>query len=92
MSDWADFCEHVGIDPNDPDQFDDWLSRLSAPHDKRQSARPVPAARDLWRQLADPQCTRCGGTGYIGRYNWNCGGRCFRCISDAMCQQAATSR
>lgn len=22
MSDWADFCEIVGIDMNDPDQFD----------------------------------------------------------------------
>lgn len=82
MSDWADFCEHVGIDPNDPDRFDHWLSRQNVPHDRRQNAR------DLWRQLADPQCTRCSGTGYIGRYRWNCGGRCFRCISDEMFQQA----
>lgn len=88
MSDWADFCENVGNDPNDPNQFDDWLSRQDAPHDRRRSAGPVPDARALWRQLADPQCTRCRGTGYIGRYRWNCGGRCFRCISDEMRQQA----
>lgn len=83
MSDWADFCEHVGIDPTKPEQFDDWLSRQSAPLDGRRSCRSVPD-RLLWRQSADPQCTRCSGTGYLGRYRWNCGGRCFGCLSDAL--------
>ena len=87
MSEWADFCEDVGIDPNDPDQFDTWLSRQSA-HDKRRGVGLVSDARDRGRQPAAPQCPRGGGPGYIGRYRWNRGGRCFRCVSDDMCRQA----
>lgn len=84
MSDWADFCDLEGIAPNEPDQFDDWLSKLDTPQPTApQGAHLVLEPRELMNGLADPLCNRCSGTGRLGRYSWNCGGRCFACLPDA---------
>lgn len=32
---------------------------------------------------ASPNCTKCGGTGYISLYKGVVGGRCFKCIPDS---------
>lgn len=89
MSDWADFCESVGINPNNPDEFDDWLAR----QDERTPRQQINAAlgltpRQLMARLANPRCARCNGTGYVGRFRWNCGGRCFACLSDKHWERA----
>ena len=84
MSDWTDFCEFAGIDPNDPDQFDDWLTQVDEAQqpEREPEARLALNARELLNGLADPECTRCRGTGYLGAYDWNCNGRCFLCLPD----------
>lgn len=88
MSDWADFCESCGIDPNDPEQFDNLLDSFS----KEEEEKPVlihkkTGVKYTFNSLADKDCARCNGTGYIGRYKWNCNGRCFKCISDSIWNQ-----
>lgn len=85
MSDWDYFCRQIaGIDPNDPQQFDDWLSEVDTLWPRRvRQPRLALAARELLAGLADPECGRCAGTGYLGRYHWNCEGRCFACLPDA---------
>lgn len=83
MSDWDYFCRQIaGIDPNDPQQFDDWLSEVDAPRPCPAHARLALPTRELLTGLADPECGRCAGTGYLGRYRWNCEGRCFACLPD----------
>lgn len=85
MSDWADFCESVGINPNNPDQFDDWLARQPERTPRNQlNAYPGLTPRQLMSRLADPLCARCRGTGYLGTFRWNCDGRCFACLPDAL--------
>lgn len=37
---------------------------------------------------ANPYCQRCSGTGYLGRYNHVCAGRCFRCIPENIWEHA----
>ena len=37
---------------------------------------------------ANPYCSNCGGTGYIGRFKHVCAGRCFKCIPDRALAQA----
>ena len=85
MSDWDYFCRQIaGIDPNDPQQFDDWLSELDAPRPRTaHQPRLALQTRELLAGLAHPECGRCAGTGYLGRYRWNCEGRCFACLPDA---------
>lgn len=78
MSDWADFCEMVGIDMNDPDQFDAWLDS-SADEQWVLTKRFTPAQLQHVG-AANPYCSRCGGSGYIGRYRHVENGRCFRCF------------
>ena len=82
MSDWADFCEGVGIDPNAPNQFDEWLYKESTAQTGAPGRSALVNHRKRLANLADPGCDRCGGTGYLGKYRWNCGGRCFRCLPD----------
>lgn len=81
MSDWDDFCRNVAaIDPNDPQQFEDWLARVDG---QQPGARIALPSRELLAGFANAQCARCGGTGYLGRYRWNCDGRCFACLPGA---------
>jgi hypothetical protein len=86
MSDWADFCQSVGINPGNPNEFDDWLaSQQKGTHRQEFNAPLGLTPRQLMARLANPLCARCRGTGYLGRYSWNCGGRCFACIPDENC-------
>lgn len=84
MSDWADFCEAFDIDPNRPDEFDQLLARWS-----REEARGSGVQyqqvnlKDVLRSVADPECDRCGGSGYIGVFQHISRGRCFKCLPDA---------
>jgi hypothetical protein len=88
MSDWADFCDSVGINPNNPDEFDDWLARQQErTPDQRMTASRRLTQRQKMAFLANPFCTRCRGTGYIGMFNWNCGGRCFACLPDELWEE-----
>lgn len=80
MSDWADFCDEFGIDPNDPDQFDDLLSYICS--DEPILTNRITGHRATLRQLANENCSRCNGTGYISCFKRICGGRCFKCIPD----------
>lgn len=84
MSDWADFCETMKIDPNEPDQFDQLLEQWSK--DERGTTdvrfRNVDL-RAFLRTLANPGCEKCDGTGYIDRYKAVEGGRCFECLPDS---------
>lgn len=34
-------------------------------------------------ELANPNCSRCRGTGYLGRFKHICAGRCFQCVPDS---------
>jgi hypothetical protein len=85
MSDWADFCDSVGINPNNPDEFDNWLAgqHERAPRQKLNAYVGL-TPRQRMARLANPLCVRCGGTGYVGRYRWNCEGRCFACLPDEL--------
>lgn len=89
MSDWADFCESAGINPNNPAEFDGWLERQQerTPHQHMPVSLEL-TPRQRMARLANPHCTRCSGTGYVGRYNWNCGGRCFACLPDELWEMA----
>lgn len=82
MSDWADFCEFSGIDPNDPDEFEKLLEQYSEEHEKLILIDKVTGKKYSFKSLANPFCSKCGGTGYIGKFKWNCDGRCFKCIPD----------
>lgn len=81
MSDWADFCEYFEINPNDPDEFDRLIDSFSEDNEKILVDKNT-GIRYSFSDLADKSCYRCNGTGYIGKYKWNCGGRCFKCIPD----------
>jgi hypothetical protein len=84
MSDWTDFCDNEGIDPNNPDQFDEWLSDQQEPEPRSAATSSLLLShRELLAGLADPRCPRCAGTGYLARYHWHFGGRCFMCLPDA---------
>ena len=87
MSDWADFCELTGIDPNNPDEFDDLLEKYSKENEKVILVDTATGKKYSFKSLADPACQRCSGTGYIGKFKWNCSGRCFKCISDSRWDQ-----
>lgn len=82
MSDWDYFCSTSSTDPTDPEQFDNWLSSQEARQDLCSDERLVLRTRELLREFAEPRCPRCSGTGYLGRYRWNCWGRCFLCLPD----------
>lgn len=43
---------------------------------------PDEAFKNTLRFHANPNCARCGGTGYIGTFKSNSGGRCFKCLPD----------
>lgn len=43
---------------------------------------PGAAFKEALSYYSNRSCSRCRGTGYIGQFNWNAGGRCFQCISD----------
>lgn len=90
MSDWADFCESFGINPNEPDEFDELLDSFF------EKDEPIPIHKITgnvipFRQLADKHCGKCRGTGYISKFKWNCGGRCFDCIPDRKLNQYKSS-
>ena len=84
MSDWAEFCEAFKIDPNNPDQFDRLLDRWSK---SEESASGVGYQRvnlkAFLQSLANSDCERCGGSGYIGRYKTVEEGRCFKCFPES---------
>lgn len=83
MSDWAEFCELMNIDPNDPEQFDELLVQWSK--DGKGTRDPRFQRIDLKAyliSLANPSCIKCSGSGYIGKYQHVEGGRCFECLPD----------
>ena len=83
MRDWADFCESQDLDPNNPDEFDDWLSSMDCEKPARRPASGlVLDERELMNAWAGPECVPCRRTGYIGRYKHIAGGRCFTCLPD----------
>ncbi len=43
---------------------------------------PSPLFKSVLRFHANPNCGRCRGTGYIGKFKHIAGGRCFQCIPD----------
>ena len=86
MSDWDEFCENFKINPNDPEEFDNLIDSFSKENEKI-LIHKITGTRRSFSDLADKSCGRCNGTGYIGRYSWNCNGRCFKCIPDYIWNQ-----
>ena len=43
--------------------------------------------KDKLKYFADSDCSRCGGTGYIGRFKSIEAGRCFACLPDYYWEQ-----
>lgn len=88
MSDWEEFCEAMKIDPNEPDQFDELLDNWSK--DEKSTAglayRRVNFKHFL-NTRSNPSCSRCGGTGYLGKYKKIADGRCFKCFPDSRWNQ-----
>ena len=82
MSDWADFCQLFNIDPNDPKQFEDLLRRLHEDEPELVKEDWLLGHRHIFRKLSHPNCSRCDGTGYLGKFKHVSSGRCFRCIPD----------
>ena len=85
MSDWEDFCEAMKISPHDPDQFDELLDRWS------RDDKPVSGVayrrvnlKSFLQSRSNPYCSRCQGTGYLGRYKNVADGRCFLCFPDSL--------
>lgn len=87
MSDWADFCKMTGIDPNDPDEFDALLEKYSNENEQITLTDKITGKKYSFKSLANPSCPRCRGTGYIGKFEWVCNGRCFKCIPDTRWNQ-----
>lgn len=83
MSDWQDFCETFKIDPNDPDQFDQLLDKWSEEERPSGVSFQQVDLKAFFRSLANPYCSRCGGSGYIGSFKRIEDGRCFKCIPDS---------
>ena len=84
MSDWADFCDAFKIDPNDPDQFDRLLDKWSRDEKPASGVRYQRVnLREFLQSFANPECERCGGSGYIGQYKTVEQGRCFKCFPDS---------
>lgn len=48
---------------------------------------PSQSFKNALAGYANPFCSRCGGTGYIGRFKGVCAGRCFKCIPDRVWEQ-----
>lgn len=44
--------------------------------------------KDILADYANPYCSRCSGTGYIGVFKHVCAGRCFRCIPETAWEHA----
>jgi len=44
--------------------------------------------KQILARYANPYCSQCGGTGYIGRFKNICAGRCFKCIPENVLAQA----
>lgn len=87
MSDWEYFCETFNIDPSDPDQFDDLLARWSKEEQSADVAYQQVNIKAFFQSLANPYCSKCGGTGYIGTFKRIEDGRCFKCIPDSRWDQ-----
>lgn len=88
MSEWAEFCEAFKIDPNDPDQFDRLLDRWSKTGESNTGVRfQLVNLREFLQTRANPYCSRCRGTGYIGQFKTVEKGRCFKCFPDSRWQQ-----
>ena len=49
---------------------------------------PSTGFKALLAGYANPYCSRCGGTGYIGVFKHVCAGRCFKCIPEAVWERA----
>ncbi len=81
MSDWEDFCESMNIDPSDPEQFDRLLDKWSKEELMAENRGNI-GYKALLRAACNPECSKCGGTGYIGRFKWVAEGRCFSCLPD----------
>lgn len=45
---------------------------------------PSASFKGTLARYANPYCSRCGGTGYIGVFKHVCAGRCFKCISETI--------
>lgn len=43
---------------------------------------PCSLFKSILRFHANPNCSRCSGTGYIGNFKSIAGGRCFQCLPD----------
>lgn len=87
MSDWADFCEFSGIDPNDPEEFDNLLEEYSNEIEKITLTHKISGRKYSFKSIANPFCQKCGGTGYLGIFKRICNGRCFKCIPDHLWNQ-----
>lgn len=83
MSDWEDLCETLSIDPQDPDGLEELLDRES----REEISMPASTNWYAWKAYlkahAEPDCARCQGTGYVGRYREIENGRCFLCFPDS---------
>lgn len=44
--------------------------------------------KEILAGYANPYCSRCGGTGYIGVFKHVCAGRCFKCIQETVWERA----
>ena len=82
MSDWTDFCELSGINPGDPDEFDNLLDKYSNENEQVTLVDKATGKKYSFKSLANPFCQRCGGRGYIGIFKKICSGRCFKCLPD----------
>lgn len=80
MSEWEDFCEGMGIDAHDPEQFEELLASWSREYQQEVALATGRAPQARSTGLANPNCSRCGGTGYIRRYRHVEHGRCFKCF------------
>jgi hypothetical protein len=58
-------------------------------NDNAPSRYSAPSAnfKNILAGYANPYCSRCGGTGYIGRFKQVCAGRCFKCIPEKIWEQ-----
>lgn len=44
--------------------------------------------KEILAGYANPYCSRCSGTGYIGSFKQVCAGRCFKCIPENVFERA----
>ena len=68
---------------------DQWVD--SRDHNDNAPARySAPSAnfKEILAGYANPYCSRCSGTGYIGVFKHVCAGRCFKCIPETAWEHA----